>query len=146
MGMSVLAICDDSVVYSGSFGTADYARKISVTDSTMYKIASISKTVTATALMILFDHKQFKLDDDISDILGYKVRNPHFPDVVITPRMLLSHTSSLQDGTGYWNFLTDTYKRDTVPAFVQLLTDTGKYYTKDIWQEKDPAHISVIVI
>ena len=138
MGMSVLAICNDSVVYSGSFGTADYSRKIPVTDSTMYKIASISKTVTATALMILYEKKLFKLDDDIGEILGYKIRNPHYPKVTITPRMLLSHTSSLEDGTGYWNFLTDTYKKDTVPAFAQLLTDTGKYYTKDIWQDKKP--------
>jgi CubicO group peptidase (beta-lactamase class C family) len=138
MGMSVLAVCSDSVVYSGSFGTADYAREIPVTDSTMYKVASISKTVTATALMVLYEQKLFKLDDDIGSILGYKIRNPHYPDVVITPRMLLSHTSSLQDGTGYWNFLTDTYKKDTVPSFAQLLTDTGSYYTKDIWQEKKP--------
>jgi len=138
IGMSALAVCNDSVVYLGSFGTADFTRNIPVTDSTMFRIASISKTVAATALMILYEQGLFKLDDDISNILGYTVRNPNYPEIAITPRMLLSHTSSIQDGSGYMNFIMDTYKINPPPVLSKLLTDTGSYYTSDLWQNKIP--------
>jgi CubicO group peptidase (beta-lactamase class C family) len=138
MGMSVLAVCNDSVIYEGSFGTADYARNIPITDSTLYRMASVSKTVTATALMMLYEQGLFNLDEDINDILGYNVRNPNFKNVPITPRMLLSHTSSLQDGTGYSNFLSDTYSDTLPPKLASLLCDTGSYYTNDLWQEHAP--------
>ncbi|MFH0866687.1 MAG: serine hydrolase [Bacteroidota bacterium] len=138
MGMSVLAVCNDSEIYSGSFGLADYSRSIAVTDSTFFRVASLSKTVTATALMILYDQGLFGLDDDISNILGYTVKNSNFPDVPVTPRMLLSHTSSLQDGTGYSNFLSDSYNNTPPPKLVSLLSDTGSYYTSDLWQNHSP--------
>jgi CubicO group peptidase (beta-lactamase class C family) len=138
MGMSVIAVCNDSVIYKGNFGLADYSRNIPVTDSTFFRIASISKTVAATALMMLYEKKLFTLDEDIGEILGYRVRNPKYPDVAITPRMLLSHTSSIFDGTGYGKFITNTYYHDTVPALSSLLTDTGSYYTDDIFLDKKP--------
>jgi CubicO group peptidase (beta-lactamase class C family) len=138
MGMSVVAVCHDSIIYNGNFGLADFYRNIPITDSTLFRIASISKTVAATALMMLYEKKLFTLDEDIGNILGYKIRNPKFPDVPITPRMLLSHTSSLFDGTGYGRFITNTYYHDTVPALSGLLTDTGSYYTDDIFLDKKP--------
>ncbi|MCX7172908.1 MAG: serine hydrolase [Proteobacteria bacterium] len=42
------------------------------------------------------------LDADVGKLLGYALRNPHFPDRPITLRMLLSHTSSLRDDGGYY--------------------------------------------
>ena len=45
--------------------------------------------------MTLFDKNKFYLDQDISDFLGYKVRNPNFPDTPITIKSVLSHTSSI---------------------------------------------------
>ena len=42
------------------------------------------------------------LTDDVSDLLGFKVRSPRFPDTPITLEMLLSHTSSINDSQGYW--------------------------------------------
>jgi CubicO group peptidase (beta-lactamase class C family) len=138
MGMSAVAVYNDSIIYSGNFGKADYARNIPVTDSTLFRIASISKTVAATALMILYEKGYFQLDEDIGNILGYKVRNPDFPNVAITPRMLLSHTSSIQDCIGYYNLMTDAYKYNPPPSLSRLLTDTGYYHTSDLWQNKMP--------
>jgi len=104
----------------------------------MYKIASISKTITATALMILYEKGLFQLDEDISDILGYKIRNPHFPLIPITPRMLLSHTSSIQDGDGFYNFVMDSYSKSNITSLSALFTDTGRYATNDLWQLQAP--------
>ena len=65
------------------------------TDKTCYRIASITKWVTAIGLMTLYDSGKLDLDKDISKYLGFKVRNPAYPETPITTRMLMSHTSSL---------------------------------------------------
>ena len=70
-----------------SFGGAD--------ENTCFRIASITKWVTAIGLMTLYDQGKLDLDRDISKYLGFTVRNPAFPDTPVTARMLLSHTSSL---------------------------------------------------
>ena len=66
-----------------------------VSEKTCFRIASITKWVTAIGLMTLYDQGKLDLDKDISSYLGFKVRNPAYPNVPITARMLLSHTSSL---------------------------------------------------
>ena len=66
-----------------------------VNDQTCFRIASVTKWVTAIGLMTLYDQGKLDLDKDISSYLGLKVRNPAYPDTPVTARMLLSHTSSL---------------------------------------------------
>ena len=66
-----------------------------VDENTCFRIASVTKWVTAIGLMTLYDKGKLDLDRDISKYLPFKVRNPAFPDKPITARMLLSHTSSL---------------------------------------------------
>jgi CubicO group peptidase (beta-lactamase class C family) len=58
--------------------------------------------------MKLFENKKFKLDDDISDKLGFSLRHPKYPNDKITYRMILSHTGSLGQGSKYGDFLHDT--------------------------------------
>ena len=84
-------------------GMADVAagRAISVDDPA--RIASISKLVLTIGVMRLVEQGKLNLDADVSKQLGWTLRNPAFPDKPITLRMLLSHTSSLTDGAGYWN-------------------------------------------
>jgi CubicO group peptidase (beta-lactamase class C family) len=94
------------VVYEGHFGHRYIAsdapsKNIASDHNTLYRIASVSKTVTTIGIMRLVDTGKLDLDADISAYLGFKFRNPHFPDVAITTRMLLSHTSSLLDDAGY---------------------------------------------
>ena len=64
-------------------------------ENTCYRIASVTKWVTAIGLMTLYDQGKLDLDRDISDYLPFRVRNPAWPDTPVTARMLLSHTSSL---------------------------------------------------
>jgi len=139
MGLSVVTVRDGKV--SGTFhaGLRDYERNLPVNDSTMYRIASISKLVLTTGFMKLYDRKLFGLDDDVSKYLGFTLRNPYFPDRPITVRMLLSHTSSINEGTGYDGFLTYTYNNvSNPPDFSQLLKPGGTYYTEDMWRKEPP--------
>jgi len=138
MGMSVAVVAHDSIVFSEGFGTADLSRSLSVTDSTQYRIASISKTVTATALMKLYEQGLFHLDDDVSNHLGFALRNPSFPNVPITFRMLLSHTSSIQDGTGYGPFSTASFAADPPPAVSTMMTVGGQYFTSNMFRNEAP--------
>jgi CubicO group peptidase (beta-lactamase class C family) len=66
------------------------------------RVASISKLVTALGIMQLVKQGKLDLDADVSTSLGFPLRNPAFPQAVITARMLLSHTSSLRDNEAYW--------------------------------------------
>ena len=68
IGMSVVEVCEGQISFSKGYGIADYDDEIPITDSTLYRIASISKSVTATALMILYDQGLFGLDVVVNDL------------------------------------------------------------------------------
>ena len=72
------------------------------TPDTLVRVASVSKLVTTIGAMRLVEAGTLDLDRDVSDSLGWRLRNPAFPDAPVTLRMLLSHTSGLLDaGEGY---------------------------------------------
>jgi CubicO group peptidase (beta-lactamase class C family) len=101
MGLSVAVVKDSKVVHTQAFGwKEDGKERLETTD--LFRIASISKSFTATALLQLVEKKVLSLDEDVSDLIGFRIRNPKFPDTVITLRMLLSHTSSINDQQGYF--------------------------------------------
>ena len=82
-------------------GFADPATRRRATADDPVRIASVSKLVTALGVMRLVEAGKLDLDRDVSDWLGWRLRNPAFPDVPITLRLLLSHRSSLTDGADY---------------------------------------------
>ena len=90
----------DSITPATVEGDAGVAgRPVTIDDPA--RVASISKLVVAIAVMRLVEQDKLGLDRDISDYLGWKVRNPAFPDVPITLRALLSHQSGLRDAVDY---------------------------------------------
>ncbi|WP_295631812.1 serine hydrolase [Novosphingobium sp.] len=82
-------------------GLADKATARPVTADDPVRVASISKLVTALGVMRLVEQHRLSLNRDVSDYLGWRLRNPAFPDRPITLRLLLSHQSSLTDGANY---------------------------------------------
>ena len=96
-GLSGCIVRDGEVVRELSYGFADLEKQIPMDPDRLQNIASISKTFTATALMQLWEEGAFQLDDDVNEVLPFTVS----PDVPITFRQLLTHTSSLADGTSY---------------------------------------------
>ena len=118
--LSVLALRDGELLYQAQFGSqwidnANPARSRSADAQTLYRIASISKTITTLGVMKLVEQGRLQLDRDVSDYLGYRLRNPHFPQDPITLRMLLSHRSSLRDDAGYyWDALQNVHLREVL--------------------------------
>ncbi|MBO9674657.1 MAG: beta-lactamase family protein [Sphingobacteriaceae bacterium] len=103
VGASVAVVRDSRIIYTHSFGLKDLEHKLPLTDQDIFRIASISKSFSATAIMQLVEAGKISLDDDFGDLVGFKIRNPKFPDQKITLKMALSHTSSLNDSQGYLN-------------------------------------------
>ena len=94
-GTSVIVLKDSSVAYSRSFGENDLSAKIPFTGESLVKAGEVSCPIISIAVMQLADEGRVLLDGDVSRYLGFRLRNPEFPDNVITLRMLLTHTSSL---------------------------------------------------
>jgi CubicO group peptidase (beta-lactamase class C family) len=86
---------------SGASGLADRASGRALTIDDPVRIASITKLHVALGVMRLVEQGKLDLDRDVSDYLGWRLRNPAFPDAPITLRLLLSHRSSLTDGIDY---------------------------------------------
>ncbi|MBS1027288.1 serine hydrolase domain-containing protein [Gluconobacter albidus] len=87
--------------YYGGFARRTPDGTVPVGPQTLFRIASISKVVTTIGLMELVEQGKIDLDHDASDYLGFRLRNPDFPQTPITVRMLLNHTSSICDADSY---------------------------------------------
>ncbi|MFD2556382.1 serine hydrolase domain-containing protein [Sphingobacterium tabacisoli] len=104
VGLAYVVVKDGKIIHSDAVGYKDLEKQtpLNVADN-LFRIASISKSFTATAWMQLVEAGKASLDDDFGSLIGFPVRNPLFPNKVITLRMLLSHTSSISDKNGYFN-------------------------------------------
>ncbi len=131
-GLAAAKVENGKISWTRYFGYQDIERKIPVTDSTIFHIASISKTVTAAAVMQLEAKGYFRLDDDINRFLPFRVVNPSFPGAPITFRQLLRHRSSIADNTDYLlPFWKNEYSGADIPlaTFLQdYLSADGKHY------------------
>jgi CubicO group peptidase (beta-lactamase class C family) len=82
-------------------GIADKTTNRTVTADDPVRWASVSKLVVALGVMRLVEAGKLDLDRDVSAYLGWPVRHPAWPEITITMRMLLSHTSGLRDDADY---------------------------------------------
>jgi CubicO group peptidase (beta-lactamase class C family) len=101
VGLSVAVVKKGELVYQHSFGLKNIETNTPVNNTDIFRIASISKSFSATSIMQLIEAGKLSLDDDFSNLVGFKVRNPKFPESVITLKMVMSHTSSVNDSEGY---------------------------------------------
>ena len=121
VGLSVVVVNEGDILYAKAFGLKDREKKTPLTDKDIFRIASISKSFSATAIMRLVEAGKVSLDDDFSSLVGFKVRNPKFPDKVITLKMVLSHTSSINDSQGYFNL--DVINPEKNPGWAACYND-----------------------
>jgi len=104
-GISMGIVHDRDLLWSKGFGSSDLAAKTPATPRTIFRIASITKLFTSTAIMQLRDAGKLRLDDPILKFIpAFKIRDG-FPDAPpITVRHLLTHTSGLPGEAAfpYW--------------------------------------------
>lgn len=107
-GLSIGVVYDQDLIWAKGYGFADVAKKAPATPATAYRIASISKLFTSTAIMLLRDGGFLQLDDPVAKYLPwFQVKNSFSQGPVITIRHLITHTSGLprESPVSYWNDL-----------------------------------------
>lgn len=73
-----------------------------VAPDTVFRTASVAKMVTALLVFRLQTQGRLSVTEEISQLWGRRICNPHCPDAPITLGMLLSHTSSIVDSPAYF--------------------------------------------
>lgn len=86
---------------AGALGVADRESGRPARPGDPVRIASISKLAVAMGVMRLVERGLLDLDRDVSVTLGWRLRNPAYPDAPITLRQLLSHTAGVRDSIDY---------------------------------------------
>lgn len=135
-GISVAVIKDFEVHWEKGYGVADVETGAPVDHETMFQAASISKPVTAMAVLKAVQDELFTLDTDINEILtSWKLDVGEFHNNgPVTPRLLHSHTSGLGDGFGY-----PGYKPNgRIPTPIQTLDGEAPSNTRCVFMERDP--------
>ena len=131
VGISAAVVKDGKIVYNEAFGYKNLDEKIPLGNDDVMRIASISKSFTATSLMQFVDKGVISLDDDVSDLIGFNIRNPHHPDVPITLRMVLSHTATIKDPADYSTIdhLNPAVSGDCAEVFFEYKPGEGYNYS-----------------
>jgi CubicO group peptidase (beta-lactamase class C family) len=101
-GISVAVVRGNEILYSKGFGWANIQEGQPATRNTAYQLASVSKTMTCAGIMTLWEDGFLDLDANINDYLPWEVHIPHAPNVPITMRHLLTHTSAIEDRYSVW--------------------------------------------
>lgn len=132
-GLGLAAVYDGRPVWSRGLGLANIGEQRAVQRDTMFMLASVSKTVTATAVMQAWERGLLDLDTDVNDVLPFAVRNPAHRSRAISVRHLLTHTSSLRDN---WSELIPLYCSGDSPIALgtfleRYLVPGGRYYSRD---------------
>jgi CubicO group peptidase (beta-lactamase class C family) len=104
-GLSVALVSDQQVVWAQGFGWADEAAKQPATPQTLYRVGSISKLFTATAVMQMAEQGRLNVDAPVQQVLPeFQIRSRFASSPPITPRQLLTHHAGLPRdlGHGMW--------------------------------------------
>ena len=98
---------------------------------TVYLIGALSQIFTAIAVMQLYEEGLLNIVDEINDYLPYELNNSARPEVPITIKHLLTHTSTIEDTPEYYDFIENaTFKFEDIPY--ALLHESGSEYG-DSW-------------
>jgi CubicO group peptidase (beta-lactamase class C family) len=119
-GAALAVVKGNKVVYAKGYGSANLEYGISITPSTVFHVASVSKQFTAFAIALLSDQGKLSLDDDIRLYL------PEIPDFgrIITIRHLVHHISGLRD---QWELLAMAgWRLDDVITTAQIMKLVGR--------------------
>jgi CubicO group peptidase (beta-lactamase class C family) len=135
-GMSLAVIEDFKIHWAKGYGVADVETGRPVDTRTLFQAGSISKPVSAMALLKLVQEGRLSLDVDINEILqSWKLPDSPFTrERRVTPRMLASHTSGLGDGFGFPGYEPTV----PLPTILQILQGQPPSNVGALWMERPP--------
>jgi CubicO group peptidase (beta-lactamase class C family) len=98
---NVLVAKKGKIIYENAIGWADYLHRDSLKLGSQFELASVTKTMTSTAILMLMERGKLTLDDNVKKFF------PNFPYEGITIRLLLTHRSGMMN---YVYFIDDIYR------------------------------------
>ncbi|MCE7990839.1 MAG: serine hydrolase [Roseivirga sp.] len=141
--LAVAVIDSGKVVHLSANGLRDVAKKEKATINTPFHVASVSKTVTNMAIFKLVESGKIDLTADINEYLPFEVKNPFFPNEIITVEHLLKHRSGIKDDHEFYGPHWDTPKGDPVLQLKgyleRYLVPGGNAYKKEHYDSR-PNH------
>lgn len=142
-GASVLVVRHDSVLLRRSFGLADVELGTPSTPSTNYRLASLTKQFTATAILLLVRDAKLSLDTPVRDVIA---ELPSYA-APATVRHLLTHTSGLWD---YEDFVPDSQVRQVhdaeVPVLLRAHTESTYFAPGSAWRYSNTGYALLALI
>lgn len=119
VGLSIALVDNQETVWAEGFGYSDREKKQTVTPQTIFRIGSISKLFTASAVMQLAEDGKINIDNDIKTYIPeFKIKSRFKNPGTITPRNLMTHHSGLPSDIPYkW----DSEKAYPFTSCVELL-------------------------
>jgi CubicO group peptidase (beta-lactamase class C family) len=121
-GFSIGIVKGEKFTYTKSFGKKNINVDEVITPNSVFHIASLSKNITATAIMKLVENGKLKLDDKLCDILPYfKLKDQRYKQITI--KHILLHTSGIRDIKKFeWD--TPQYKNNSAQNYLKAIVDT----------------------
>ncbi len=98
---NVLVAKHGKIIYENAIGWADYLHRDSLKINSRFELASVTKTITSTAILMLLEQGKLSLNDDVKKYF------PDFPYDGVTIRLLLTHRSGMMN---YVYFTDDLYR------------------------------------
>lgn len=103
-GLAAALVTADSVIWIGCFGTVDRNTHAPVTDSTLFRLASVAKSVEAAAVMRMIQEGQFGLDTPLDSLIPeIDIDNPWAKTDPVRIVHLLEHSSGMED-IHHWEY------------------------------------------
>ncbi len=128
-GLSIAVVDSNGVLLADGFGMADKESKIAADNSTLFPIASVTKTFTGIAVMQLVEKGLIDLDKPIGDYIP-ELSLPDGEENTITVRMLLTHHSGIHGDILYNWYLPDISKDPFIyEQIVPLINEEGTIFT-----------------
>lgn len=117
--LSVAIALDGQPAWSGGFGFADPARGVLATSRTSYRLASVTKSITATAVMMLAERGVLDLDAPIQQYC------PAYPEKrwPITARLLLAHLAGVRHHSLFEAIRPNTRHFESVTSSLEYFKD-----------------------
>ena len=100
---NVLVAKHGKIIYEKAIGWADYLHRDSLKINSQFELASVTKTMTSTAILMLMEQGKLTLNDDVKKYF------PDFPYDGVTIRLLLTHRSGMMN---YVYFTDDIYRAE----------------------------------
>lgn len=131
-GLSVCLVKDGAIIWAKGYGWANTEKRIPMTKSSVLGVASISKLITATAIMQLHEQGLIDIYSSINKYLPFKIQHPDFPNYPITIAQILNHTASISNGPSLWRTYTCLENKITLEEWAKgYFIPGGKYYNSD---------------